>query len=40
LPPVREISGIEIYTSAGAIPAQFSFAEGKCGLIAVWTRGG
>lgn len=41
LPPVAEMAGIEIYTSAGAIPAQFSFSRAvRCGLIAVWLRDG
>jgi len=40
VPPVRDIAGIEIYQSMGAIPPQFSFAWPKCGLIIIWTRDG
>lgn len=40
VPPLREIAGIEIYQSMGAIPPQFSFAWPKCGLIIIWTRDG
>ena len=40
LPPLSEIAGIEVYSSTGDIPPQFSFARPKCGLIAVWLHNG
>jgi hypothetical protein len=38
----REIYGIEIYSGAATIPAEFlSTADGSaCGLIMIWTFGG
>ena len=40
LPPLMEIAGIEVYNAMGAIPAQFSYAQPKCGLLVIWTRDG
>jgi hypothetical protein len=37
----EEISGIEVYTSAGTVPAQFkglSPASMRCGAVVVWTK--
>ncbi len=37
----EEISGVEVYTSAGTVPAQFkglSQASMRCGAVVVWTK--
>lgn len=34
----RQIEGIEVYTSASQIPAQFNRTSGGCGAIVIWTR--
>jgi hypothetical protein len=33
-----EIAGLEAYTGAGSVPAEFSGTTGRCGAIAVWTK--
>ncbi|MFV1988336.1 MAG: hypothetical protein ACC682_13730, partial [Gemmatimonadota bacterium] len=33
-----EIAGLEIYTGAGSVPAEFSGTTGRCGAIAIWTK--
>jgi hypothetical protein len=40
--PAVEIHGIEIYAGPATIPVEYrgSLANGTCGLIMVWTRGG
>lgn len=40
LPPPKQIAGIEVYSGAATVPPQFSGADRRCGLIAVWTRDG
>lgn len=40
LPPPKQISGIEVYSGASTVPAQFSGVDRRCGLIAFWTRDG
>lgn len=40
LPPPKQIAGIEAYTGAATIPAQFGGADRRCGVLAVWTREG
>jgi hypothetical protein len=40
LPPPKQIAGIEVYTGPATIPPQFSGADRRCGVIAVWTRDG
>jgi len=37
----EEASGVEVYTSAGTVPAQFtglSQANMRCGAVVVWTK--
>lgn len=38
LPPPRDLGGIEVYTSAGTIPAKYSGFNRGCGVILIWTR--
>ncbi len=40
LPPPTDIAGIEIYSGAASIPAQFAGADSKCGVMLVWTKDG
>jgi hypothetical protein len=40
LPPPKQIAGIEVYTGPATIPPQFSGADRRCGVVAVWTRDG
>lgn len=40
LPPPKQLAGIEVYEGPATIPPQFSGADRRCGLIAVWTRDG
>ncbi len=40
LPPPKQIAGIEVYTGAATVPAQFGGADRRCGVVAVWTRDG
>lgn len=35
-----EIEGIEVYTSAAQIPAQYNKTAGGCGVMLIWTRTG
>lgn len=34
-----EVEGMEIYTGASQIPAEFGGYTARCGVVAVWTRG-
>ncbi len=40
LPPPRQVAGIEVYSGAATVPAQFGGADRRCGVILVWTRDG
>lgn len=40
LPPPRDIAGIEVYSGAATLPAQFSGVDRRCGMILFWTRDG
>jgi hypothetical protein len=40
LPSPKQLSGIEVYSGAATIPAQFGGGDRRCGLIAFWTRDG
>lgn len=40
LPPPKQIAGIEVYSGPASIPPQFSGADRRCGVVAVWTRDG
>jgi len=33
-----EIAGLEVYTGAGQVPAEFSGVSGRCGAIVIWTK--
>ena len=33
-----DIGGIEVYSSAARLPAQFRGVDAGCGVILVWTR--
>lgn len=33
-----EIAGLEVYTGAGQVPAEFSGTTGRCGAIVIWTK--
>jgi len=39
LPP-RDVQAIEVYTSSGSIPAEFTSGGSPCAVIAVWTKRG
>jgi hypothetical protein len=37
----EEVAGVEVYTSAGTVPAQFKgLSQGamRCGAVVVWTK--
>jgi len=36
--PVHYLDGIEVYRSAGEVPAEYNSASSACGVIALWTR--
>lgn len=40
LPPPKQLAGIEVYSGAATVPAQFGGVDRRCGLIAFWTRDG
>ena len=33
-----EIAGIEVYTGAGSLPAEFGGSDSRCGVVAIWTK--
>jgi hypothetical protein len=33
-----QLEGIEVYTHAAEVPAQFASARSNCGVIALWTK--
>jgi hypothetical protein len=33
-----EVEGIEVYSGAATVPAQFAGSRAACGVIAIWTR--
>ena len=35
-----EIEGIEVYSSASQVPAQYNKTSGGCGVMLIWTRVG
>ncbi len=40
LPSPKLIAGIEVYSGAATVPAQFGGADRRCGVLLVWTRDG
>ncbi|MEP6689736.1 MAG: carboxypeptidase regulatory-like domain-containing protein [Gemmatimonadaceae bacterium] len=34
----QQVAGLEVYSSASSVPAQFTSTSGNCGAIVVWTR--
>lgn len=33
-----EIAGIEVYTGAASLPAEFSGSDARCGAVVIWTK--
>ncbi len=37
LVPIRDVEGVEVYTGASSVPAEFGGRTAGCGVIAIWT---